>query len=274
MHLATPRHSELLNTVICDFYSFNTSNKGFIPRSVVVVAVPKPVVQIGFQWERIEYEAYTDGWSGGAVTASNVEAFLLKYFHRMGQQIVRFDALPQKQLAVRCGLAEYGRNNLTYAKGMGCFHQIMTFITEMSCAFDSSMELRRMNACESCNACIKACPTQAITGSHNMIDAERCLTYFNEFIDLAPFPEWIPVSAHHSFHGCLRCQLNCPQNVRYVKTVEPAIFSEADVTLLLEGLQPCDLPVDLAEKIRILDLDDYLPLLPRNIMAIVQAQNA
>lgn len=268
------QYSSLIDTIVHVFYDFNVRDEAFSPRSIVIVAVPKPIVRIRFQWGGREYSGYTDGWKGDALAADAVYTALRDRFRQEGRHVARYEALPQKQLAVRSGLAEYGRNNLAYVRGMGCFLQIMTLLTDMPCDTGPGMEIRRMDACEHCGACAKACPTQAIDDARTVIRAERCLTYYNEFIDLAPFPDWISTSAHHSLHGCMRCQLNCPQNARYLNNaMEPVFLTETDVALLLDGPALCDLPDHLAEKIRTLHLEDYLPLLPRNITAIVQAQN-
>ncbi|MEE9378294.1 MAG: hypothetical protein V3V33_09695 [Candidatus Lokiarchaeia archaeon] len=47
-----------------------------------------------------------------------------------GEYNVAYARLPQKTLAVRSGLAEYGRNNITYIPGMGSFHRLTTLYSD------------------------------------------------------------------------------------------------------------------------------------------------
>lgn len=187
-----------------------------------------------------------------------------------GYRIARFDALPLKQLAVRSGLARYGRNNLAYVQGMGSFLELRGYYTDMPCPDAATVPLRRMEGCGSCLRCIGSCPTQAIRPGCTVIDAERCLTYFNEFIDLAPFPEWIAETAHNSLHGCMCCQLACPANRDALRHENAAVsFDEAQTRCLLETCDFDALPLPVREKIAYLQLTDYVPLLPRNLSVLL-----
>ena len=265
--------SDLIETVVRHFYDFDFSGVPFPVRSIVVTLLPKKIVKVGYQWNGKMGLCYTDGWSEDTLTRDAAEVSVRERIEQAGYRVVRFDALPQKQLAVRSGLAEYGRNNIAYAEGMGSFIQIMTFLTDMPCEEAPPMEMRTMAACENCGACARYCPTGAIDKDRYLIRAERCLTYFNEFIEPAPFPEWIPKTAHHSLHGCMICQLNCPENRPYLdRAVQPVSFDEEEVSALLKGRAMDDLPPRLMDKVRKLELEDYLSLIPRNLMAVIQAQ--
>ncbi len=149
-----------------------------------------------------------------------------------GQLFARL-RLPQKTLAVRSGLAEYGRNNITFIEGYGSFHELRGFWTDRELP-DHWRPLRMMRLCRGCSICARACPTRAFSDRRFTIDAGRCLTLYNELDD--PFPGWIPARAHHTLVGCLRCQYTCPANRDHIHAVEQlAEMSEADTRFLVSG---------------------------------------
>ncbi|MFX0105847.1 MAG: 4Fe-4S binding protein, partial [Candidatus Hodarchaeota archaeon] len=76
---------------------------------------------------------------------------------------IAYALLPQKTLAVRSGLAEYGRNNITYVSGIGSFHRLTTFYSDFPFEQDNWQELRMMDICKECSACVRKCPTGAIS---------------------------------------------------------------------------------------------------------------
>jgi epoxyqueuosine reductase len=99
--------------------------------------------------------------------------------------------LPRKILAVRSGLAEYGRNNIGYVPGMGSFFQLTVFYSELPCQEDTWREPRMMDRCQDCQACLTKCPTGAISSERFLLRAERCLVFHNERSSDHPFPDWI-----------------------------------------------------------------------------------
>jgi epoxyqueuosine reductase len=117
---------------------------------------------------------------------------------------------PRKALAVRMGLAEYGRNNITYARGIGSYFVLCGVLTGPMDPLPAppAPALRPMAACADCGICRAACPTGAIPRERFLLRAERCLVATNEAP--GPWPEW--ARGHNALVGCMACQEACPAN--------------------------------------------------------------
>ena len=119
---------------------------------------------------------------------------------------VTYTRLPQKTLAVHCGLAEYGRNNITYVLGMGSFHRLTTLYSDFPFEQDNWQELRMMDMCKEYSACVRTCPTGPISTDRFLLCAKRCINFHNEHPGSIPFPEWIDSTWHDCLIDCLHCQ--------------------------------------------------------------------
>lgn len=179
--------------------------------------------------------------------------------------------LPLKLLAARSGLAVYGKNNICYVEGMGSFLTLVSYFSDLPCAEDNWQEIRLMDDCSDCQVCLSNCPTGAIQRDRFLIDNERCLSYFNEAA--GDFPEWLPRSAHHCLYDCLKCQLNCPQNRDYIDNViGPIEFDAEETGMLLDGKPMREFPPALKRKARLLGMDSWLDVMPRNMMVLFDMQ--
>ena len=179
--------------------------------------------------------------------------------------------VPKKLLAVRSGLARYGKNNVTYAGGMGSSYRLAAFFSDLPCGDDEWGEPRALERCEECRVCVRACPTGAIASDRFLLYAERCITFWNEQPKEVPFPEWLDRSWHNCLMGCLHCQLVCPENREVNDFCETgAEFSEEETGLLLEGREAGDLPPDLVEKLERADLLVALDTFPRNLGVLLR----
>ncbi len=178
--------------------------------------------------------------------------------------------VPEKLLAVRSGLGKYGKNNVCYVSGMGSFHTLAAFYTDLPCEHDSWQDLALSEECQNCSACLKQCPTGAIVEDRILIHAERCLTFFNELP--GDFPDWVDPSWHHCLVGCLKCQHACPQNRPFINDVgETVEFTEDETDVLLQGQQPVEnIPETLREKLLKLGLMHYYRVFSRNLYAVLQ----
>jgi epoxyqueuosine reductase len=184
---------------------------------------------------------------------------------------VAYALLPQKTLAIRSGLAEYGRNNITYVSGVGSFHRLSTFYSDFPFEQDNWQELRMMDMCKECSACVRKCPTGAIPTDRFLLRAQRCLTFHNEHPGEIPFPEWIDPTWHNCLVGCLHCQKVCPANKKVINWTEPGPeFSEEETTMILNIKDINQVPVETKKKIEKYDLVNYYEILPRNLSVFLK----
>lgn len=186
---------------------------------------------------------------------------------------------PLKSLATRLGVASYGRNNITYVGGMGSYHLLIGFVTDLklgppparpasSAASSPALSAR----CAGCSACQKACPTGAIGGDRFLLRAERCLTYFNEYED--PWPDWLPAQAHNCLIGCLYCQAVCPQNaglLRFERVPEEITAVETALVMAEPNDRDGHAWRELVAKLTRLGLGGDEHVLGRNLKALLAA---
>lgn len=250
------------------FFEFKVPETLPEAKSIVVVAVPRPQAQATFAFggEKTAlilpptYVAYQQ-------TTDRVAEFLTGILKEKGYKIAR-TALPLKLLAVRSGLAEYGRNNISYVSGFGSFFQLVAVYSDLPCREDSWREARMMKQCENCQACRRSCPTGAISSDRFLLHADRCIVFHNEKKGDVPFPGWIDPSWHNCLYGCLHCQRVCPEDGHFMNwIVEREEFSQEETELLLKGGSA--LSSATLEKLKNLDLadPDTLDNLPRNLRA-------
>jgi epoxyqueuosine reductase len=237
-------------------------------RSIVIVAVPTPQTRAVFHWQGRgvpvavppTYVSYTPRTEG-------VQAVLAEWLAEDGFRLAA-PRLPLKTLAVRSGLAEYGRNNICYVPGLGSFLQLVAGLSDLPCDADPWREPKALDQCASCVACLRRCPTGAITDDRFLIHAERCLTYHNEAA--ADFPDWIDPAWHHCLVGCMRCQTVCPENRAVLGWFEDrAEFSETETALFVERVPIGALPAETASKLRSLEINEDYRMLCRNLGAIL-----
>jgi epoxyqueuosine reductase len=178
--------------------------------------------------------------------------------------------LPLKQLAVRSGLGEYGRNNIAFVDGYGSYHQLLAFYSEQELE-DHWSRLKLLRLCKGCSICMKECPTRAIRENIFVIDPEKCITLYNELPD--PLPGWIPAKAHNALVGCLKCQHTCPGNEDLKNNVwDLGDVNEAETKLLLEGGADAGTERSLRAKLQRIGGGDNLPYIARNLKLVLQAR--
>lgn len=239
-----------------------------LPRaqSVIVAAIPRPQTRAiftlnGDRRALIVPPTYTS-YDGVQEQFENVIAEILG---RKGFSFAR-TMLPLKQLAVRSGLGQYGRNNICYVSGIGSFLQLVAVYSDLRCEEDGWREPVMMESCEGCELCRRACPTGAISSDRFLLRGERCIVFHNEKKGDVPFPDWMAASWHNCVVGCMHCQRVCPLNKDFIGWFgEEEEFSEEETALLLEGVPHDKVPATILRKLERLSLVEDLGRLPRNL---------
>ena len=235
-------------------------------RSIIITVAPQPQRKVTFQFGRQSYSVIIPP-TYYADTDDRIRS-MLQDILSPGYQLHRA-ALPLKLLAVCSGMAVYGKNNIAYVEGLGSFLRLRAFLSDMPTGEGDWLEPRVMKECDSCKACLKACPTGAIVQDRFLIHAERCLTFLNEGTE--EFPAWINPAWHNSLIGCMRCQLVCPVNKQFVKWVEEGQnFTKAETEFILSGVPLDRIPPETVHKLNRCYMAEDLAVIPRNLRALMR----
>jgi len=243
-------------------------------RSLIVAASRDPVTRFHFERRgtRVPVIVPPTYLRGREKDARTAEALSSAPPGERARRVARA-SIPTKLLAVRSGLARYGRNNITYVDGMGSFHRLVSFYSDAPCEEGVWREPEAMPECEGCALCRRGCPSGAIEPDRFLLSAERCITFWNEKSGEVPFPDWMESSWHNCLVGCMRCQWVCPANRGALDLCEEGgDFSEEETALLLRGAAESDLPGPLLEKLKRWDLLALLGHLPRNLAAVLDGR--
>lgn len=222
-----------------DFFRYLDDCRIAGPKALVVIAVPSPVAVLPFvcRGRRINglipptYVNYNKTFD---VILGELRGGPLG----PGSGVAEVEKLkaPLKSLAVHMGLVAYGRNNITYAPGLGSGHQLCGYVVGLeegrrkgadgTSAADWPETV--MERCAKCKICFKACPTGAIREDRFLISADHCFTLSSESRE--PMPEWAKPPASVCLMGCLACQEKCPENKGRLKYVPSGVEFTADET--------------------------------------------
>ena len=192
--------------------------------------------------------------------AVNLIGYMVDLFTDHGYHLDYVHWMPQKRLAVRSGLVEYGRNNISYDSDYGSFIELATFVSDIEPQNGMWRESQNSDNCTGCSLCLDNCPTGAISSDRFLINTDKCLAAINEG-GTDDFADWIPKTAHHKLVGCLRCQDICPMNAAALRNITDKLeFDTAETDDLLSG--------KVSEKSKKLNVHYAWESVPRNLTAM------
>lgn len=124
--------------------------------------------------------------------------------------------LPHRAAALRAGIGSLGKNCLFYGRRAArnsSWNLPITVLVDYS--FDPDEPSMGMGCPKWCrNACIAACPTQALKGD-GKLDPRRCISFLSYF-GSGITPKDIRESMGMYVYGCDRCQNVCPRNAAWL----------------------------------------------------------
>jgi len=142
-----------------------------------------------------------------------------------GQQKCYVDTGPilERDHAAQAGIGWHGKNTMLIDERLGTWFFLAEILTTLELLADQPVEDR----CGTCERCIKACPTGAITAPHRL-DARRCISYLTIELKGSIPLELRPLIGDRIF-GCDDCLDVCPWN-RFAQVSRETAFSAREST--------------------------------------------
>ncbi len=233
-------------------------------RSLVVLAIPGRLATFTFHRNGKAHEFLVPtGYVDDGITGDMLKAAVRKRVLKDENARLKGARLPLKSLAVHSGLAEYGRNNITFVEGYGSYHALIAVYTDKALE-DQWQPLTMMRLCKGCSICADACLTRAIRDESFVVDVGRCVTLYNELPD--PIPATLDPRIHNSIVGCLKCQVTCPANKELGSRLDRvADLDERETAFLLDGGDDARVKESIAAKMKRFPSGTDLAYLARNL---------
>jgi epoxyqueuosine reductase len=148
---------------------------------------------------------------------TRIEKFLCGFG---GQQKCYVDTGPvlERDHGAQSGIGWHGKSTMLIDQRLGTWFFLAEILTTLELPPDEPVP----NRCGTCERCIKACPTGAITGPHQL-DARRCISYLTIELKGAIPLELRPLIGDRIF-GCDDCLEACPWN-RFAQDSRQTEFS-------------------------------------------------
>lgn len=189
------------------------------------------------------------------------KARLVDFLERKGIRCSKEAYLPYKMVAQRAGVGFYGKSCTIQTKDYGSWIVLVSIVTDADLEVDNPSS----QDCGPCEACLKACPTQAIAAPYTL-NIGRCINHL--LASTKPIPSELRPLIGNRINSCDRCQEVCPHN-RKVTPVKRRFSNPRKKW----GTSPTLIPLlDISEeefKQSFADLDWYEPelrFLQRNVI--------
>jgi epoxyqueuosine reductase len=158
--------------------------------------------------------AYLSRYAVGRDYHKVMRRALARLAEEIARQVGRFgyrvcvDSAPvlEKALARNAGLGWIGKHTNLLARDAGSYFFLGEILTDLPLPLDAPATAH----CGTCEACIPACPTQAIVAPYRL-DARRCISYLT-IEHKGPIPVELRRALGNRIYGCDDCQLVCPWN--------------------------------------------------------------
>jgi epoxyqueuosine reductase len=240
------------------FYRAETPAQLSDPQTLVVVATPQCQASMLFHWQADTVQLLVPPTYASYVsTREQVQTQLTSLLAPLGWSVGPA-RVPQKLAAARSGLVRYGRNNVTYCGDAGSMIQLSSFYTDMPCEHESWGHPQLLERCATCNACVRACPSGALTAGRFIVRQDRCITFYSGYSGPTHLPDWLDHAWLETLVGCPRCQRACPQNRHWKTWVDTGPEFDAEETRSLrDGLRQADVSAALRAKLDASGLVDF-----------------
>jgi len=132
----------------------------------------------------------------------------------------------ERDYAAQAGIGWHGKSTMLLNEQLGTWFFLAEILTTLELPADPPARDR----CGTCERCITACPTGAITGPHRL-DARRCISYLTIELKGAIPLEFRPLIGDRIF-GCDDCLDACPWN-RFAKVSNESAFAARSSTMAM-----------------------------------------
>jgi len=148
-----------------------------------------------------------------------------------GRLFVDTAPIQEKLWAQKAGIGWQGKNTNVISMNLGSWFFLGELVINRELIYDEPGK----NHCGKCNACINACPTQALEPYR--LDARKCISCLTIELRNKPIPSEFSSNLNNWIFGCDICQDVCPWNRTAVETNERNYFpAEGNVRPVLEQL--------------------------------------
>ena len=130
----------------------------------------------------------------------------------------------ERDYAAQAGVGWHGKSTMLLDRRMGTWFFLAEILTTLELPSDPPQKDR----CGSCERCMTACPTSAITGPHQL-DARRCISYLTIELKTSIPVEFRAMIGDRIF-GCDACLDACPWN-RFAEASRETAFAARPATV-------------------------------------------